>query len=61
MSNTIASDLSGLSANPLYQNQDGESNDKARVWQLEYHNYLWIWRHKAECRQRTAGAGGYMN
>ena len=37
------------------------SRDKARVWQLEYFNYLWIWRHRAECRQRTAAAGGHMN
>ena len=56
--NTIASDLFGLVLTHYGRTRYEESRDKARVLQLEYRNYLWIWRHRAECRQRTATTGG---
>ena len=34
----------------------GWSRDKARVWQLECRNYLWIWRHRGDCHQHTSSS-----
>ena len=51
--NTTTSDLICLGSVLTHYSRTryAGSRDKARVWQLEYRNYLWIWRWRAECRQ----------
>ena len=61
MPNTIDRIYLGAVLTRYSRTRYGGSRNKARVWQLKYRNYVWIWQHRAECRQRTAAAGVHMN